>query len=99
MGEKRSVISFAQFVIIIVVTVALLVSVDLGRKAMVYHRLQQEEADLWREVEAEKVRQQELEAFKRYVLSDEFVERWARDNARMARGGEVVVVPVFFSEE
>ncbi len=49
---------------------------------------------LWREqlVAAEQARHDELVAQLEYVRSDEYVERWARGEARLARPGEVAVV-------
>ncbi len=40
----------------------------------------------------------QLEATLAYVQTDEYVERWAREELKMARPGEVVVIPLVRAE-
>jgi len=49
---------------------------------------------LSQEVAAEQARQANLKLLQSYVASDAYVEHWARVEARMARPGEVAVIPV-----
>lgn len=56
------------------------------------------EMELERLVVAERARHDTLVAELDYVRSDEYAERWAREEAKMARPGEVVVVLVAGSD-
>jgi|YNPBryantNP2012_1023418.scaffolds.fasta_scaffold07452_4 cell division protein FtsB len=53
-----------------------------------------EEARLERKVAAAQARHDELLARLEYVRSDEYVEYWARTEAKLARPGEIVVIVV-----
>jgi cell division protein FtsB len=57
-------------------------------------KLRLEEARLERAVEAALERQQALLELEEYVLTDEFVEDWARESLRMVREGETTFVLV-----
>jgi cell division protein FtsB len=57
-------------------------------------QIQEEEAQLEQEVGGERGRYDDLTAQLEYVQSDEYVEHWARTEARMARLGEIVVVMI-----
>jgi len=93
-GKKRPVVSSRQFIAIIVATMALFMAVDFGRRVAAIYRLQREKARLEQEIAQEKARQEELEAYKGFVQSDEFVEQWARTEGRMVKPGETAVVPI-----
>ena len=93
-GKKRPVVSSRQFIAIIVATVALFMAVDFGRRAAAIYRLQREKARLEQEIAQEEARREELEAYKGFVQSDEFVEQWARTEGRMVKPGETPVVPI-----
>jgi cell division protein FtsB len=49
---------------------------------------------LEQELSAEEARVAELESQLEMVQTDVYVERWARERARMARPGEIVIIPV-----
>ncbi len=97
MRKKRIALS-SQLAIIVAIVVAAFIVADLGSRIVVCYRLQQEKARLQREVEAEKARQGELEELKLYILSERFVERWAREDAGMVKHGETAIVPVFIPQ-
>ena len=73
--------------------VALFTAVDFGRVAAIY-RLRREKARLEQEIAQEEARREELEAYKGYVQSDEFVEQWARTEGRMVKPRETPVVSI-----
>jgi len=62
-------------------------------------QLRLEEKKLESQVAAARKRNEELASELTYVQSDEYVERWARENLRMAKPGEVVVVPLWAEME
>jgi cell division protein FtsB len=63
-----------------------------GRQISLAQQLRVEEKRLEQLVATEQARHEALTAQLTYVESDEYVERWARVEAKMARPGEVVVV-------
>ena len=63
-----------------------------GRQLVLAQQMRTEERRLEQLVAAEQARHDELVARSEYVQSDEYVERWARVEAKMARAGEVAVV-------
>ena len=65
---------------------------EFNARLTLSRQLASEEAALTQQIDTEKARQQELLKLKDYVNSDNYVEDWARQ-ARMARPGEVAVVP------
>ena len=50
-------------------------------------------------VATREARREQLTATLAYVQSDEYVEEWAREELKMARPGEVVVIPVVSAED
>lgn len=70
-----------------------------GRQIMLARQMQEEEDRLEQAVAAEERRQEELLAQLEYVQSDAYVENWAREEAKMAKPGEVVFFTPGDSEE
>jgi cell division protein FtsB len=65
-----------------------------GQQLALARKMQVEEMRLERVVTAERMRHDGLVAQLKYIESDEYVEHWARVKARMAKSGEVAVVPL-----
>jgi cell division protein FtsB len=63
-----------------------------GQQLALARQMRMEEKQLEQTVAAEQMRHDELVARLEYVRSDEYVEHWARVEAKMARPGEVAVV-------
>jgi cell division protein FtsB len=63
-----------------------------GQQLVLARQMRNEESHLERIVAAEQARHEELAAGLEYAQSDEYVEQWARAEAKMARPGEVVVI-------
>jgi len=70
-----------------------------GQQLALARQIRAEEMRLERRVEAEQARNEDLVAELEYVQSDEYVERWAREERKMARPGEIAVVVVTDSDE
>jgi hypothetical protein len=95
-SEQPPLISGTQFLAIVVMTMAIFLVVDFGRRATTGYQVAQNEKRLQAEIQAELTRRAQLEARRDEVLSDAFVERWAREEAHMARPGDrrlVVLTP------
>jgi cell division protein FtsB len=84
--------SITRLVAIVAIVVALVLGVNLGRQATVVYRLRREQARLELAVAEEKARAAALQERKAYVLSDAFVEEWARTVAKLTQPGEVRVI-------
>jgi len=63
-----------------------------ARQLVLAQQMQAEDGRLEQAVAAEQARHDELIAQLEYVRSDEYVEHWARGEAKMARPGEVAVI-------
>jgi cell division protein FtsB len=63
-----------------------------GQQLVLARQMRIEERRLEQLVAAEQARHDELVAQSEYVRSDEYVEHWARAEAKMSRPGEVAVV-------
>ena len=87
-------LSVTQFIAIVALTVVLLTIVDLGRRATAGYYVAQAEKRLQAEVQVELTRNAELKARRDYVMSDEYVEKWAREHAHMIRPGDRPVILV-----
>ncbi len=90
--SSSSLSPVTQFVAIVVLTVAILMIVDFGRRATAGYYVAQAEKRLQAEIRIELTRNAELKARRDYVMSDEFVEKWAREHAHMIRPGDRPVI-------
>ena len=85
-------ISLAQTATIIALAIALVLFVDLGRRAAANYRVQREAEQLTQQVELAHQHRAKLLARRSYVASDLFVEEVARKELKWAKSGETVVV-------
>jgi len=60
--------------------------------------LREETRRLEQAVATQRARQGYLTATLTYVQTDDYVEQWAREEAKMAKPGEVLIIPVVSSE-
>jgi len=93
-SEKRARPSRAQFIAVIVVTIALSVVVDFGRRMTATHRLQEVVKDMEREVATLEAEREILLTRRAYAGSDAAVEEWARKERIMVKEGETAVIPL-----
>jgi cell division protein FtsB len=91
--RSRSV-TWSQFVAIILVTVALAITLDFGRRAAVNAELKREVQQLERDVATLEAEGRALEAQYDRVQTDAYVEEWARTEGGMVLKGETPLVPV-----
>ena len=92
--KSLSLISGTQFVAIVVLTIAIFLIVDFGRRTTAGYYVSQAEQRLLNEIQAELDRRQELTERRDYVASDTYVEEWAREQAHMIRPGDQPVILV-----
>jgi cell division protein FtsB len=80
--------------IVAVIALAFVVGVvwGFGQQIVRARQMQAEEARLERVVKAKQVYHDKLVAQLEYVRSDEYVEQWAREDVKMARPGEVLII-------
>ena len=94
--KKPPLISGTQFAAIVVLTIALFLVIDFGRRATAGYYVSQTEKRLDAEIEALLEQQEALKQRLEYVQTDEYVERWAREQAHMVRPGDrrlIVITP------
>lgn len=82
------------FTVIVIVAVVGGLGWAFGRQLLLWNRMHTEAQRLEAEVDAAAARNEDLVATLEYVQTDEYVEQWAREEARLARPGEVVVIPL-----
>jgi cell division protein FtsB len=94
--KKPPLISTTQFAAIVVLTIALFLVIDLGRRTTAGYYVSQTEKRLEAEIEALLKEQEVLRRRRDYVQTDAYVEQWAREQAHMVRPGDrrlIVVTP------
>jgi cell division protein FtsB len=80
----------ATLILLLVVPLA----ISFNARVAAIRQMRQDEARLKQAVAAEEARHADLQSMFGYVASDRYVEHWARVDARMAKPGEVPVIPV-----
>ena len=93
-AKRHRTVPFAQIITIVVATMAISMIVDFGRKATANYRIRNEELRLEQEIAAERAKHEALLAHREYVQTDEYVEHVAREELKLVRPGEIVIVPV-----
>ena len=95
---NRSKVATLVVIIAVLATVGIIVW-GFTQQLMLARQMRDEERRLAQAVATERARYESLVAQLEYVQSDEYVEEWARTEARMAKPGEVIVVLVDEAEE
>jgi hypothetical protein len=86
--KKPPLISTTQFAAIVVLTIALFLVIDFGRRTTAGYYVSQTEKRLIAEIEALLEQQEMLKQRRDYVQTDAYVEQWAREQAHMVRPGD-----------
>jgi cell division protein FtsB len=68
---------------------------DINGRIGVLRRMHQQEARLNRELTEAQAEQEDLEARLQFVSGDEYLEQWARVEARMTQPGEIAIIPLY----
>ena len=92
--QRSSTVTWSQFVVTILITIALAVVLDFGHRAAVSADLQREARRLEHKVATLEAENLALQVQQEWVQTDDYVEEWARTEGIMVLYGETPVVPV-----
>jgi cell division protein FtsB len=77
-----------------ILAIALILAINFSSRIAATQPLQQTYDEVSAEIERLRQEQADLIVERDYVRSDAYVEQWARDEGKMVRPGEVLIVPV-----
>jgi cell division protein FtsB len=77
-----------------ILAIGLLLAINFGNRITAGQRAQESLRSVQSEIATLEAEQASLRQELDYVRSDQYVESWARSDGKMAREGEVLVVPV-----
>jgi cell division protein FtsB len=92
--RRSGQISGVQVMFAAILSIGLILAINFSARIADGQPLQQAYHRVDAEIQSLKTRQAELTGERDYVLSDAYVEKWARSDGKMVRPGEVLVVPV-----
>jgi cell division protein FtsB len=93
--RKRSrQLSGVQIMFAAILAIGLFLAIGLSQRITAGQPLQDAYDRVEEEIDGLQQEQGELLATRDYVQSDAFVEQWARDEGKMIRPGEVLIIPV-----
>ena len=92
-GQDGRRFSTVQLLLAIIVAVGLLLSLNFSSRIQLDRELQVILNGVVAEIEALKTQQQQLIRELDHVKSDAYVEFWARDEGKMIRDGEILILP------
>jgi cell division protein FtsB len=94
--ERRQTVqvSSVQVMFAVIVAVVLLLAINFSSRITAAQPLQEAYARIQREMQQLEAEHARLTALRDLVMSDGYVERWARDDGKMVRPGELLYVPV-----
>jgi len=90
--SKKSNWPVAQFIAIVILTIAVFLIVDFGRRTAIGYRIHQEEKRLEVELTELQTTHEALLTELEYVQSDAYIEEIARNELKMSQVGETVIV-------
>ena len=86
-------LSTVQVVAAVILTLGLLLTLNFSSRVQLDRELQAIHSGVNAEIEALEAEQAALQKQLAYVKSDAYVEYWARDDGKMIRDGEILIVP------
>ncbi len=92
--RRTGQLSGVQVMFAVILAIGLLLAINFSSRISEGQPIQEAYVRVQNEIESLKLEQARLVAERDYVRSDAYVERWARDEGRLVRAGEVLVVPV-----
>jgi cell division protein FtsB len=92
--KNPPLVSGAQFLAIVVLTISIFLIVDLGRRATAGYHVSQAEKPSRQENDTALKQQEELRARRDHVASDAYVEEWARQEGHMIHPGDKPLIMV-----
>ncbi len=85
--------SSAQLLIAVILTLGLFLTLNFSSRVQLDRELQGIHAEVLAEIADLQIEQQSLVEELKYVKSDAYVEYWARDDGKMIREGEILIIP------
>ena len=82
-----------QVMLAVALTIGLVLALNFSSRISLDRDLARIHAEFSREIDVLLVRQQQLISELEYVRSDAYVEYWARDEGKMVREGEFLILP------
>jgi cell division protein FtsB len=92
--RRRGKVSSVQIVFAVILAVGLILALNFSSRISATQPMQREYQRALAEIEQLQTEQAELIRLRDYVRSDAYVQQWARSDGKMARPGEVLIVPV-----
>jgi cell division protein FtsB len=92
--KRGGQLSGVQVMFAAILSIGLILAINFSTRISAGQPLQEAFNRVRAEIEQLRAEQAELTAQRDYVQSDAYVERWARDDGKMIRSGERLVVPV-----
>ena len=92
--RKRGQISGVQVMFAAILSIGLILAINFSARIAAGQPVEQAYTRVRDEIESLKVQQAQLTSQRDYVLSDAYVEEWARSDGKMVREGEILVIPV-----
>lgn len=92
--KRSNQLSSLQVMFAAILAIGLLLAINFSSRITAGQPLQEARARVMDELEQLQSEQAALIAERDFARSDAFVERWARDEGKMVREGEILVVPV-----
>jgi len=92
--NRNNRLSSVQVMFAAVLAIGLLLALTFSSRITAGQPLEDFHAQIVAEIEKLEREQAELLAARDYAMSDAYVEAWARDEGKMAREGEVLIIPV-----
>jgi cell division protein FtsB len=85
-------VGFQRWAAALIVLLVMVLALNFNARLATIRQMRQEETRLKQAVAAEEARQAGLQSLRAYVMSDTYVEHWARVDARMIKPREVPVI-------
>ncbi|MBK8026395.1 MAG: septum formation initiator family protein [Chloroflexi bacterium] len=92
--RKSGQINSVQVMFAVILAVVLLLAINFSSRITASQPLQEAFNRVQGEIEGLQAEHARLTELRDYVMSDAYVQRWARDDGKMIRPGEILYVPV-----
>ncbi len=92
--KRGSQISGVQVMFAAILSIGLILAINFSTRISAGQPLQAAYNRVQDEIEQLQAEQVDLTALRDYGRSDAYVERWARDDGKMIRPGELLIIPV-----
>jgi hypothetical protein len=92
--KRTGQVSGVQVMFAAILSIGLILTINFSARIAAGQPLQEAHRRVSGEIEALQAEHARLTAQRDYVLSDTYVEQWARADGKMVREGEVLIVPV-----